>query len=140
MKYGFSILALVLAVSFAPVDQAAAINDVMIIQGHATPLGPLSKSEEKALRQGLPGQSSSAKSGQSAAAVFRDVPSISGSYSVGGATLMPYVGAGFGSGYTSELDRSLNSPAAPATESGLRSQFGQSFSPNEFQLGIRIPF
>jgi hypothetical protein len=51
--------------------------------------------------------------------IFRDIPSISGRYSVGGRTVMP-----------------------PPVQSdvGLRSQLGQGISPNEFQLGLRIPF
>lgn len=72
--------------------------------------------------------------------VFRDIPSISGRYSVGGRVIMPYLGAGFGGGYASELNRSLTGPPPAQTDLGLRSQFGQGISPNEFQLGLRIPF
>ena len=72
--------------------------------------------------------------------IFRDIPSISGRYSVGGHTFMPYLGAGFGGGYTSELNRSLTGPPPVQSDVGLRSQFGQGFSPNEFQMGLRIPF
>ena len=71
---------------------------------------------------------------------FQDVPSISGRYSVGGRTLLPYVGAGFSGGYSSEFNRSLGGVPPALSDFGLRSQFGQSVSPNEFQLGIRIPF
>lgn len=53
---------------------------------------------------------------------------------------MPYLGAGFGGGYTSELNRSLTGPSPAQADAGLRSQFGQGFSPNEFQMGLRIPF
>ena len=70
----------------------------------------------------------------------RDVPSINGRYSVGGRTLLPYIGAGFSGGYSSEFNRSLNWPPPTQNDSGLRSQFGQSLSPNEFQLGVRVPF
>jgi len=72
--------------------------------------------------------------------VFRDIPSISGRYSVRGRTIMPYLGAGFGGGYTSELNRSLTGPPPVQSDVGLRSQFGQGISPNEFQMGLRIPF
>lgn len=72
--------------------------------------------------------------------VFRDIPSISGRYSVGGRTILPYLGAGFGGGYTSELNRSLTGPPPVQPDVGLRSQFGQGISPNEFQMGLRIPF
>ncbi|HLZ33233.1 MAG TPA: hypothetical protein VKP13_04395 [Nitrospira sp.] len=141
MKYLFKILPLLLVVAFAAVGEAAARNDVMLIEGQAAPLGPQSQPKQTAGQQGVVPQAPSTKPGQSTTAtVFRDIPSISGSYSVGGTTLMPYLGAGFGNGYASELDRSLNSHLSPNTETGLRSQFGQSFAPNEFQMGIRIPF
>ena len=70
----------------------------------------------------------------------RDIPSISGRYFIGGRTLLPYVGAGFYGGYNSEFNRSLSGPPPAQSDFGLRSQFGQSVSPNEFQLGVRIPF
>lgn len=76
----------------------------------------------------------------SSQAIFRDIPSISGRYSVGGRTILPYLGAGFGGGYTSDLNRSLTGPPPVQNDVGLRSQFGQGFSPNEFQMGFRIPF
>ncbi|MEP6891440.1 MAG: hypothetical protein ABI955_12180 [Nitrospirota bacterium] len=71
---------------------------------------------------------------------IRDIPSISGRYSIGGKTLLPYVGAGFYGGYNSEFNRSLSGLPPSQSDFGLRSQFGQSVSPNEFQLGVRIPF
>ena len=79
-------------------------------------------------------------SAAASSADVRDIPSISGRYAIGGRTLLPYIGAGFSGGYSSEFGRSL--AVVPPTQSdfGLRSQFGQSVSPNEFQVGIRIPF
>lgn len=89
----------------------------------------------------MPGQAPAALlQSPSSSAIFRDIPSISGRYSVGGRTVMPYLGAGFGGGYTSELNRSLTGPPPAQPDAGLRSQFGQGFSPNEFQMGLRIPF
>lgn len=80
------------------------------------------------------------------AAVLRTVPTVSKPISVGGMTLRPYIGAGFGGGYATELDRSLN-PAQSASSSfsgssnaGPRSLLGQNLIPNEVQLGIRFPF
>jgi hypothetical protein len=72
--------------------------------------------------------------------IFRDIPSISGRYSVGGRTILPYLGAGFGGGYTSDLNRSLTGPPPVQSDAGLRSPLGQGLSPNEFQMGLRIPF
>lgn len=75
--------------------------------------------------------------------LFRDVPSLSSRYSIGGTTLLPFIGAGFGGGYSSERDRALNPSVSGLSDSGLRTQWnqlGQGFSPNEFHMGIRIPF
>jgi len=71
---------------------------------------------------------------------WREVPSISGQYSIGKTTVMPFLGAGFGGGYTSDVDRSMKSGLSTPADSGLRSWVGQSLVPNEFRLGIRIPF
>jgi len=72
--------------------------------------------------------------------IFRDVPSVSGRYSFGRGTIWPYVGAGYSGGFSSEVNRSFGGAPLTQHDFGLRSQFGQSFSPNEFQMGIRIPF
>lgn len=59
---------------------------------------------------------------------------------------MPYIGAGFGGGYTTELDRSLHVvPSASSTSSvsaaaGSKDLLGPTLIPNEVQLGIRFPF
>ena len=71
--------------------------------------------------------------------VFRDIPSISGDYLGGGTRLSPYIGAGFGSGYAADLDRSLGALSS-LTNPGSRSYFGQGLTPSDFQIGIRIPF
>ena len=75
-----------------------------------------------------------------ASTIFRELPSLNGRYSVGQTTILPYVGAGFGAGYTSELDRSMGGGSSLQTDPGLRNLFGPSLTPNEFQMGIRIPF
>ena len=36
--------------------------------------------------------------------IFRDIPSISGRYSLGGKAIIPYVGAGFSGGYALEFN------------------------------------
>ena len=94
-----------------------------------------------ALKGDVTGQSPSVQPGPSTPAnVFRNIPSISGDYSVGVTRLMPYIGAGFGSGYISDLDRSLSGGPSIQTDSGLRNLFGQGLTPSEFQMGIRVPF
>jgi len=71
---------------------------------------------------------------------LRDIPSISGRYSFGGKTFMPYIGAGFSGGYSSEFSRSMANPSPEPTEQGNKNYLGQVSSPNEFQMGLRIPF
>lgn len=78
--------------------------------------------------------------------VLRTLPTLSKPISVGGRTLVPYLGAGFGGGYATEFDRALN-PAASASSSssdsshaGSKSLLGHNLIPNEVQLGIRFPF
>ncbi|MBX3332404.1 MAG: hypothetical protein KF722_18550, partial [Nitrospira sp.] len=73
--------------------------------------------------------------------VLRTLPSVSKPISMGGTTLVPYIGAGFGGGYATELDRSLDSASSFSSSlfnPGLKN-FGQSLVPNEVQLGIRFP-
>jgi hypothetical protein len=93
------------------------------------------------LKNDVVGQALPVPSGSSTTSnVFRDIPSISGDYSGAGTKLMPYIGAGFGSGYASDFDRSLSGRPSTQTDSGSRSHFGQGLTPSEFQFGIRIPF
>ena len=98
--------------------------------------------DHPALKNDVMGQSSLVPPGSSTPSnVFRDIPSIiSGDNSGGGTKLMPYIGAGFGSGYASDLDRSLSVRPSTQIDSGPRSHFGQGLTPSEFQIGIRIPF
>jgi hypothetical protein len=97
--------------------------------------------DDSAMKNDVVAQSPSLPPGSSTPSnVFRDIPSISGDYSVGGTRLKPYIGAGFGSGYASDLDRSLNGGSSTQTESGSRRLFEQGLTSSEFQMGIRIPF
>jgi hypothetical protein len=130
-------LTLLLTVSLR---MAAGAENGMLIGGQPVPLAPpgsmpapSSVAPQPPAVMPMPGPNQSA-------AVFRDIPSISGRYSVRGTTVMPYLGAGFSNGYTSDLDRSLNSGASSQTDTHLRSLFGQNLAPNEFQMGVRIPF
>jgi hypothetical protein len=76
----------------------------------------------------------------SAGSLFRDVPSLSERYAAGHMRFLPYIGAGFGAGYNSELDRMFAPNLHPQQNLNLGGQLGQSMVPNEFQMGIRIPF
>jgi hypothetical protein len=75
--------------------------------------------------------------------VLRTLPTVSKQISVGGTMLVPYIGAGFGGGYATELDRSLNTAQSASSGSfntGQKNLFGQQLIPNEVQLGVRFPF
>lgn len=75
--------------------------------------------------------------------MLRSIPTVSKPISMGRTTLVPYIGAGFGGGYATELDRSLNSPQSAFSgplNTGLKNLFGQQLIPNEVQLGVRFPF
>ena len=76
----------------------------------------------------------------STGSVFRDVPALSGRYSAGNMTFLPYIGAGFGAGYNSELDRTFAPNLQPQHSLNAGGLQGQGMVPNEFQMGIRIPF
>jgi len=136
---GVGVVAVLVAVLTVPIHGIAASDRVMAdpaVLGE--PNRQLALSTPKTSPPSQPPLSVSSSAASSTD--VRDIPSIHGRYSLGGRTLLPYIGAGYAGGYGSEFKRSLN--GAPPTQSdvGLRSQFGQSVSPNEFQLGIRIPF
>ena len=95
--------------------------------------------DHSALEYGAEGHTPPVPPGSWTPYVYRDIPSISGDYLGGGPRLRPYIGAGFGSGYAADLDRSLGAFSS-LTNSGSRSYFGQGLTPSEFQIGIRIPF
>ena len=103
--------------------------------------GPAGKIDPAALKHQVVGQEAALSlESLTASKTFRDIPSISGNYTVKGTRIMPYIGAGFGHGYTSDVDRSLNSSLSTQTDPGLRSMLGQGLTPSEFQMGLRIPF
>jgi len=119
---------------------ASDLDHTMVIGGQIVPLGPeaLGKHSDLIGNAGQPVPDQAATS--SSTTFFRDIPSISSRYSIGGQTFLPYVGAGFGNGYTTDLDRSLHRSPSAGSDLGLHNQLGQSVAPNEFQMGIRIPF
>ena len=103
--------------------------------------GPAGKVDPAAWKNQVVGQEAALSlESLTASKTFRDIPSISGNYTVKGTRIMPYIGAGFGHGYTSDVDRSLNSSPSIQTDPGLRSMLGQGLTPSEFQMGLRIPF
>jgi hypothetical protein len=133
------LLGFMLVTVLNPVSGGA--ENSMIVGGQLMPLGPVDLTHSSAPNSRTAGQAPTLAPGlDKPQTIFRDVPSVSGAYSVAGTTLRPYVGAGFANGYSTDLDRSLNIAPASSTDPGLRGMFGQHMAPSEFQLGVRIPF
>lgn len=72
--------------------------------------------------------------------LLREPPTIHGELRLGEQTVIPYVGAGFGGGYVTERDRMLGPDPALQNKNILGDGTGKGYVPNEFQMGIRIPF
>lgn len=72
--------------------------------------------------------------------LLREPPTITGEIHVGDHTLIPYLGAGFGGGYATERDRMLGSDPTLQQKNILGNGNGSGYLPNEFQMGLRIPF
>ena len=76
--------------------------------------------------------------------LFSQPATLAGRYTMNGSTVIPYIGLGFGGGETTDVNRTV------ARQSGLQSSIqqdrlmndvlGKTLVPNEFHLGIRIPF
>ena len=140
MKHQAAIVSAMCLMGLLSFPPAGAAIDGSPAAGSVT-VRAIGKMDQHALKSDVVGQPPAVPTGPSTSSkVFRDIPSISGDYSVGGTTLMPYIGAGFGSGYASDIERSLNGGPTVQTDSGLRTLFGQGLTPSEFQMGIRIPF
>jgi hypothetical protein len=71
--------------------------------------------------------------------VFRQAPALTGRFELNDRTFFPFIGAGFGGGYTNDRDRALGSNGLfhNPVQSG---DLGKNMVPNEFNLGLRIPF
>jgi len=140
MKYPTVIAFAICMMSLLSFSRVEGARDGSVAQGSLM-AAAIGKVDDSALKNDVMGQSPSVPPGSSTPSnVFRDMPSISGDFSGGGTKLMPYIGAGCGSGYASDLDRSIGGRSSPQTDSGSRSHFGQGLTPSEFQIGIRIPF
>ena len=67
-------------------------------------------------------------------------PMLTGRYTLNGQTFMPYIGAGFSGGETKDPNRAILRESAGQEDRLLRGPLGGTLVPNEFQLGVRIPF
>jgi hypothetical protein len=141
MKQYLAAASVLLVAALAVPTLSAAARDRVMADSAAIGASKYGQLSPSALKNDLPIQPPiTPPSASVSSSNFQDIPSISGRYSIGGRTLLPFIGAGFSGGYSSEFNRSLGGAPPALSDFGLRSQFGQSVSPNEFQLGIRIPF
>ena len=72
--------------------------------------------------------------------IIRQTPTLSGRLQLSQQTLIPFVGAGFGGGFVTERDKAMGSSSMFPQQSLLGESLGKGMMPNEFQMGIRIPF
>lgn len=72
--------------------------------------------------------------------IVRQTPMLSGRLQISEQTLIPYIGAGFGGGFVTERDRALGPSSMFPQQNLLGESLGKGMMPNEFQMGIRIPF
>ncbi len=66
--------------------------------------------------------------------VFRQPPVITGRYSLHGQTILPYLGAGFSAGGTTDTNSTIFQDRL------FQESLKNTMIPNEFQMGLRIPF
>jgi hypothetical protein len=126
MKQYIAVASVLLVAALAAPTLGTAARDRVIADSAVLGESKYGQLSSSTLKNDIPIQPPIATPSASASSSnVQDIPSISGRYAIGGRTLLPYIGAGFSGGYSSEFNRS---------------QFGQSVSPNEFQIGIRIPF
>ena len=67
-------------------------------------------------------------------------PLLTGRYTLNGQTFMPYIGAGFRGGETTDPNRTVARESVWQEDRLLHDSLGKTLVPNEFQLGVRIPF
>ena len=102
-----------------------------------TALAPVTKSSSSLLP-------STTLSSGAANNVFSQPPTLGGRYTVNGSTVIPYIGLGFGGGETTDVNRTAARQSilqnSVQQDRLLNDVLGKSLVPNEFQVGIRIPF
>jgi hypothetical protein len=72
--------------------------------------------------------------------IVRQTPTLSGRLEINKQTLLPYIGAGFGGGFVTERDRAFGPSSVSPQQNPLGESLGKGPMPNEFQMGVRIPF
>ena len=76
--------------------------------------------------------------------LFSQPATLAGRYTMNGSTVIPYIGLGFGGGETTDVNRTVTRQSALQNsiqqDRLMNDVLGKTLVPNEFQLGIRIPF
>ncbi len=72
--------------------------------------------------------------------IVRQTPTLSGRLEINRQTLRPYIGAGFGGGFVTERDRAMGPSSVTPQQNLFGESLGKTVMPNEFQMGLRIPF
>lgn len=109
-----------------------------------TPVLPAFTSPAKGTDFSLPALSSPTLSSSVANHLFSQPATLAGRYTMNGSTVIPYIGVGFGGGETMDVSRTVarHSVLQSSTQqdSLMNDVLRKTLVPNEFQLGIRIPF
>jgi hypothetical protein len=76
--------------------------------------------------------------------LFSEPATLTGRYTMNGSIVIPYIGLGFGGGETTDVNRTVVRQSALQSsiqqDRLMNDVLGKTLVPNEFQLGIRIPF
>jgi hypothetical protein len=110
----------------------------------ATPVPPALTAPAPVTSSSSPLLSSTALSSGATNHVFSQPPTLAGRYTMNGSTVMPYIGLGFSGGETTDVNRTAARQNilqnSVQQDRLLNDVLGKSLVPNEFQVGIRIPF
>lgn len=77
---------------------------------------------------------------QSMQTMTRQAPALTGRFQLHEQTFIPFIGAGFGGGYTTDRDRALGSNWLQQNQNFSGDSLGRNMMPNEVNMGLRIPF
>lgn len=72
--------------------------------------------------------------------LFPDLPVLTTRYGSGSHAFLPFLGVGFGHGETADVTRQIFNDSAVQGAPSVQRLLGNNLMPNEFQVGIRIPF
>jgi hypothetical protein len=77
---------------------------------------------------------------QGSRSLFPDLPVLTTRYGSGSHTFLPFLGVGFGHGETADVTRQIFNGSTVQGAPSVQRLLGNNLMPNEFQVGIHIPF